>query len=89
MVMIATRMVLMAVSTTWGLCVVLIGLTLLLSASTEGSSWEVSTTRPHMDATTVTSHTMTPSHSMDVSMRGMVMLHTATGHATRSAMLLA
>jgi len=79
----------MAVSTTWGLSVVVLGVVLLLVCTLESSSWEVSQVRPSTAVSASSIPMLSPVHSMDGAMRGMVMLHTVTGGATRTAVLTA
>ena len=78
----------MAVSTTWGLSVVVLGIGLLVVSSVESTTWETTTTRPTMAPSTLLYMHMSPTHSMDSTMRGMVMLHTTTHTSIRSGVLL-
>ena len=79
----------MAPATSWGLGVVVCGVALLLVATLESTSWEVTVERPllHM-STTTNPQTLCPTHCMDQCTRGMFMLHTTTCNSTRTSMLL-
>lgn len=77
----------MAVATSWGLGVVVVGLSLLVITSLETTAWEIAVERPSVHPTAIGAHqVLTPTHSMDQCTRGMFMLHTTTCTSTRSAM---
>ena len=64
---------------------VVIGVVLLLCIALECTAWEVHQERPTLISTSkMVPQVLVPTHSMDCTTRGLVMLHTVTAAATRS-----
>ena len=77
------------VSTTAGLCVVLVAASILLTNSMESTVWELSMQRPRIQySATGDVDTLTPHHCMDHATRGQLMLHTCTASHVASTSIL-